>query len=137
MLLNLLSERKLELLCDCWLLMVLGLRFSDLLRVKLYNSRREYFKFIKLIEKKNKNIAVRFIPLSLSLLCEYTQANYPISPIRLRSAVRYCLETFHCAYGFKHKVISHIVAVFNQQSAFGKFHKSSSTTSRFYIDHNC
>ncbi len=42
--------------------MLMGLRFVDLLKIKLYNSEGEYFKFIKLLENKNKNIAVRFIP---------------------------------------------------------------------------
>lgn len=52
-----------------WLLIVCGLRFRDLLKVKLCKSG-SFVKSIKLIENKNKNVAMRYLPQSLIEIAE-------------------------------------------------------------------
>jgi hypothetical protein len=57
-----------------------------------------------------------------------------MNEIRLRTAVKTCLQLFGSAYGFKHHALTLMLAQLHKSSAFGQMHSRSSTTARYYLN---
>lgn len=119
---------------DMFLVMCMGLRYHDLLKVRLQAANGEYFKTIRLIEKKNKHRSVRYLPTSLVEMAVASKASFPLSEHRLRKAVRTCLHLFKSAYGFKHHILTLLLAQLHRASSFAQMHTQSSTTARYYLN---
>jgi hypothetical protein len=81
-----------SLATDMWLVLSLDLRYHDLLRVVFVSKNGSFFKIIRLIEKKNRHKAVRFLPTSLLEMVVASKNSYPMSEMRLRTAVHECLS---------------------------------------------
>ena len=73
-----------------WLVITMGLRFQDLLKLKFIDGDN-LVKYFKLIERKNKNLCERYVPTSLIEMIIASSSSYPATATRLRKAVQRCL----------------------------------------------
>lgn len=118
---------------DLWATTTMGLRKSELLQV-YFSSEGSYFTAIKILEKKNKYQTVRIIPKSLAIMIEMSKTNYPMTFDRFCRLRNLCLQRIGRFYGLRHVCITNIVRGLFQAHKVARFHKSSSTTERHYLD---
>lgn len=79
------------LAADMWVIMSLALRRSDFHKIQLWDSEGNPVKFIRLIENKNNNLTERYVPSSVIRLAKFAKISFPMTPFRIKNAVKSCL----------------------------------------------
>lgn len=81
-----------ETACDLMLMLVFGVRRSELFRLVLSDNHGDFYSYFKVYEKKNQNTTTRFSSTTLINMIKEAKVGYPITQQRFMKLRSTCLK---------------------------------------------